>query len=386
MAQSSHIILGGGLSGGLAALALADAGRGAGVVVVEAGDTLGGNHTWSCHETDLDEAGRAIVTPLIAHRWPRHVVRFPGRERRLEGGYLTVTSERFERLVRERLARAGATVLTGARAVEVGARGVRLADGRALEADVVLDARGPELAPRVAGGGFQKFVGVEVALEDDGPWDAPVVMDASVEQIDGFRFVYVLPFSRRHVLVEDTVYSEHGRLDADELERRAVAYAEQHGARVARVLRREVGVLPLPAERPREVGSPVAGPRPLAIGYRGGFFHGVTGYSLPEAARVAQAIARGATPQETAAALDALVRERGRQRSLERLLARLMFGAMPPSTRWTALERFYRLPSATIARFYASRTTAVDRARLLLGRPPAGLSWRRLLAGAREAA
>ena len=386
MAQSSHIVLGGGLSGGLAALALANAGRGTGVVVVEAGDTLGGNHTWSCHETDLDEGARALVIPLIAHRWPCHIVRFPGRERRLDAGYVTVTSARFARLVRERLARAGATVLTGAHAVEIGARKVRLADGRTLAAGVVLDARGPEPAPRVDRGGFQKFVGVEVALEDDGPWDAPVVMDANVEQVDGFRFVYVLPFSRRHVLVEDTVYSEHAELDADALERRAIAYAEQHGARVARVLRREVGVLPLPAERPPAAGPPRVGPRPLAIGYRGGFFHGVTGYSLPEAARVAQAIARSATPEETAAALDALVRERGRQRNLERLLSRLMFEAMPPSTRWTALERFYRLPTDTIARFYASRTTALDRARLLLGRPPAGLSWRRLLAGAREAA
>ena len=39
---------------------------------------------------------------------------------------------------------------------------------------------------------------------------------------------------------------------------------------------------------------------PLAVGYRGGFFHPVTGYSLPLAARVALAvsIATAATAQE----------------------------------------------------------------------------------------
>ena len=34
---------------------------------------------------------------------------------------------------------------------------------------------------------------------------------------------------------------------------------------------------------------------------------------------------------------------------------------------------------ATIARFYASASTWGDRARILVGRPPAGLSWRHLL-------
>jgi lycopene beta-cyclase len=376
-----HIIVGGGLAGGLVALALADAGRGAGVALVESARALGGDHTWSCHETDLDDAARSLVTPLVAHRWPRHIVRFPGRERRLDSGYLTVTSDRFARLVRERLERAGARVLLGVQAVEVGERRVRLADGSVLEGDVVLDARGPD---RSAGGarGYQKFVGLELALEDDGPWEQPVVMDASVAQTEGFRFVYVLPFSRRHVLVEDTVYDEDSLVDVAAFERRVTAYAEAHGARIARVLRRESGVLPLPmiAERSGAPGGP------LAIGYRGGFFHGVTGYSLPEAARVALALARARTREDAARALATLTRARAGQRRFERLLARLLFRALPAPTRWTALERFYRLPLETIARFYASRSTALDRARLLVGRPPAGLAWRQLLSAAREAA
>jgi lycopene beta-cyclase len=63
----------------------------------------------------------------------------------------------------------------------------------------------------------------------------------------------------------------------------------------------------------------------------------------------------------------------------------LLFRAMRPAERWTALDRFYRMPESTIVRFYGSRSTAVDRIRLLLGRPPAGVSWRRML-GFAEAA
>ena len=55
-------------------------------------------------------------------------------------------------------------------------------------------------------------------------------------------------------------------------------------------------MLPLPLDG--ELDLPRAG-APIAVGYRGGFFHPVTGYSLPLAARVALAVAKARTPEET---------------------------------------------------------------------------------------
>ena len=376
---ASSIIVGGGLSGGLAALALAEAGRGATVTLIEEGDRLGGNHTWSFHETDLDGDGRALVAPFVAWRWPHQVVRFPRHQRTLAIGYATVTSERFDRVARERLARAGCDVLWATRVADLGRHEVRLADGRALAADVVIDARGPGRPEGRAG--FQKFVGLDLELERDGPWTAPVVMDATVPQLGGYRFVYVLPFTRRHVLVEDTVYADESDLDLPAMQARVLDYAALNGARVSRVHRREAGVLPLPLRR--DTPDPAGGP--LRIGYRGGFFHPVTGYSLPLAVRVARALAGAGSVVEMATALASLARVLTPQQRFGCLLNRLMFGAMPPADRWTALDRFYRLPAPLITRFYGSRTTIFDRLRLLMGRPPAGVSWRRLI-GLAEAA
>jgi lycopene beta-cyclase len=138
-----------------------------------------------------------------------------------------------------------------------------------------------------------------------------------------------------------------------------------------------MGVLPLPLSAETAAAAP-AGPSAVAIGYRGGFFHPVTGYSLPLAARVATAIARAGAPLQVAPAVAAIARGLRGQQRFERLLNRLLFQAMPAGARWHALDRFYRLPDDTIARFYASRNTFWDRLRVLAGRPPQGVSVARL--------
>ncbi len=373
---TDHVIVGGGLAGGLIALALANAGRGAQVTLIDREPRLGGNHTWSFHLSDLGAAERVLVAPLVVRQWAQHEVRFPGHHRLLEEGYATVTSERFAEVVTSRLAEAGVRLLLDRRVAAVGSSLVRLEDESLVRGRVVIDARGPDPAAPPPRAGYQKFVGLELALQADGPWTLPLLMDATVSQSDGYRFVYLLPFSARHVLVEDTMYSTSPWLDALEVERRILAYVTAHGATVTRVLRRESGVLPLPLDG--ELDLPRAG-APLAVGYRGGFFHPVTGYSLPLAARVALAVAKARTPDETTTAVCAIARQLESQRRFGQLLNRLMFEAMPPASRWTALDRFYRLPAATIARFYASASTWGDRARILVGRPPGGLSWRHLL-------
>ena len=48
----------------------------------------------------------------------------------------------------------------------------------------------------------------------------------------------------------------------------------------------------------------------------------------------------------------------------------MLFKAAHPVERYRVLQRFYRLPPALIARFYAGRSTLADKVRLLAGKPP----------------
>lgn len=52
------------------------------------------------------------------------------------------------------------------------------------------------------------------------------------------------------------------------------------------------------------------------------------------------------------------------------MLTKMLFGAAEPPLRYRMLERFYRLPEPLIERFYAGRSTMLDRARILAGKPP----------------
>jgi lycopene beta-cyclase len=120
-----------------------------------------------------------------------------------------------------------------------------------------------------------------------------------------------------------------------------------------------------PAER--------AGPSP-AGGYAGGWYHAATGYSMPLAVRFAELVARAEPDRVAAEVAAAAARERLRM-GFSRFLNRLLFCLVSAEDRWKIFHRFYRtLPEERIARFYAHRFTVTDAARIVIGRPPAGLA------------
>ena len=113
-----------------------------------------------------------------------------------------------------------------------------------------------------------------------------------------------------------------------------------------------------------------AGDGPARIGLRGGFFHPTTGYSLPDAVRVARLLARTPDLSRLPRILRAEAARLWRRRGFYRMLNRMLFRAAAPDQRYRMLEHFYRLPEPVIERFYAARSTPLDKLRILSGRPP----------------
>ena len=220
--------------------------------------------------------------------------------------------------------------------------------------------------------GYQRFLGLELRLTAPHGLTAPLLMDATVAQEDGYRFIYVLPFGPDVVLVEDTVYGNHPAHDEEQSRRVIERYLATRGWTVAEELRQERGALPIPLAGRYQDLTAIQEPGVPTIGVRAGLIHSTTGYSLPYAVRTADLIA--AAPTLTSAALLGPLTELARatferQRFL-RMLNRLLFRAAEPADRYRVLQKFYRLPEPTIARFYADRLTTMDKLRLLTGRPP----------------
>jgi lycopene beta-cyclase len=377
--NSDYALVGGGLQNALLALTLLAKRSRPSVTLIERDDAIGGNHLWSFHADDVPDAARPLIEPLIVARWTGYTVAYPSYQRRLASPYASVSSTRLDRVVRRVFANdSESRLLTGVGAAKVQEHAVELADGRVIEADVVIDARGPTAFQPTGPIRYQKFLGLELSLKGDAPLE-PLLMDARVDQCDGYRFFYVLPLSKRRVLIEDTYYSDDPLLDTHALRHEIIGYAAQNGMIAEAIERQESGVLPLPLTAPPH--APITDKGPLLAGYRGGWFHPTTGYSFPAALRLALTIAAQSPDAVFGPELRALAAEHTRQVRFATLLNWLLFEGFPPERRWHALERFYTLPEATIRRFYSLSTTAFDRARILCGRPPRGLSLRRLLQG-----
>jgi lycopene beta-cyclase len=376
-ASFDYVLVGGGLSNALTALALFRAWPAVRVALVEQQETLGGNHVWCFHAGDVKEQASAFVWPLVEHSWPGYDVRFPDLSRSLDEPYAAVRSQRVHEVVsREFAARPECRLLLGQRAESVTSTAASLASGEMLRGAVVIEARGPDhLAPGVFG--YQKFLGLELKLKAPPPIDRPLLMDALVPQRDGFRFMYALPLGRDRVLLEDTYFSESPELDRERLEAEIIGYAERNGYAVQYVAREETGVLPLPT-RLSSAPNPAPG-GPFIAGYQGAWFHPVTGYSFPVAVRVAEAVASASAGELASTVWPELVREQRRQLRFCLFLNRLFFGAFAPEKRRHVIERFYRLPTETVRRFYAMQLSHADRARILCGRPPRGFSLQRAL-------
>jgi lycopene beta-cyclase len=362
-------IVGGGLAGGLIALAVAQARPEARVLVVEGGETLGGNHLWSFFGSDIAAEDRPLVEPLVVHRWDGYDIAFPGHRRTLTARYHSISSERLDAVMRAALP--AGRILTGRRVVEVGPEAIRLEDGTKIAAAGVIDTRGAgDLA--LLDCGWQKFLGQELVLERPHGLTRPIVMDATVPQIDGYRFVYVLPFAADRLFVEDTYYSDTPALDREMLATRIAAYAAHHGWAIRAVAREEAGALPVTMGGDFEAYWRSGGAGIAKAGVRAGLFHPTTGYSLPDALRTARMIAGLAdwSAPRLHDRLHARAEAHWRGGTFYRLLDRMLFRAAAPDQRYRVLERFYRLDPALIGRFYAGHSTGWDKARILAGRPP----------------
>ena len=365
--NSNHLLLaGGGLANCLIALRVSSAHPDTRVSIIEAGPALCGNHTWSFHADDLSAAQHDFIAPVIQHRWEAQEVRFPTYTRQLRAGYFSINSD----ALREYMHQSDVAIHTDSQVTDAGPDFIELDNGQRLTGSAVIDGRGQRQADGLVLG-FQKFFGREVQTTEPHGIQHPVIMDATVSQADGYRFIYLLPFSETTLLIEDTRYSDGAELDDSQLSAAIDDYAQAHGWQIERTLREERGVLPILMAGHFDQFWPEQETVARA-GLRAALFHPTTGYSLPQAMTLADAIANH-WPMN-GEALARFTRKHAlnfwNHTGFFRLLNRMLFRCGVPEKRYTVMERFYKLSDSLVENFYASDLTMLNKARLVVGKPP----------------
>lgn len=360
-------VAGGGLSGGMIALALARHRPDLDVVLIEQERRLGGGNSWFWFSGDLPREGAELLSGLRKTEWDRGCwLRFPAGQRKLSSACAMLTPADFEAGLRRSLP--AEAILTGRTIAALAADGVTLDDGTRIAARTVIDCRGFVPSAHLTGG-WRASLSRNLQTAKPHGMTAPVIMDGSIDDDGQFRFARIFPLGLDHLLVEENRYVQQPMLDRAALSRKIDACCATHRID-GTILGSTSGIRPIltggdfaacQAEH-RIEGVAVAGTRAL-LG------HPLTGESLPHAVDMALAIAADADLQGTqlAALTEARARRHWRRTGFYRRRARILLGAASPQQQQRLFESLYGLQQPLIERFHAARSTPLDRARIASG-------------------
>ncbi len=371
------VILGGGISGCLLLAAVRATWPGASVQLIEQSERLGGNHTWCFHQADISATSQVWLTDFISHSWPAYEVRFPLYKRVLNSSYFAIRSEDLH----DRMMQKFSKWIQLGKSAEPEQFSKQFSNQSAgqLSNSCVIDCRGWPPKSRPGDFGYQKFVGLDVELESPHGLTHVILKDATVEQTDGYRFFYSLPWAPSRLLIEDTYYSNHADLNIPEVDAGIRKYIKDHNWKIKKVHRREIGCLPLDLYRSSEktsiAAAPIAGKNHqtvLRLGAASGILNPVTGYTVPQTVRSIQALIDCGVfeAQVWEQTLKKVKKTYSSQFRYLRLLNRMMFLAALPEKRFEILQRFYQLSPQLISHFYSAQMTTFEKFRVLFGKPP----------------
>ncbi len=291
-------------------------------------------------------------------------------EHRVERTYVVLDTP----VLQQSLDLTGVSVLRGS-VVDAGAHRVTLVDGRAVEADLVLDARGTRVSPdRAAQTAYGLVVPTERAAAAGGPWFMDWRRDHGAGPDAVPSFLYAVPLDAHRTLLEETCLVGRPALGLDELRRRLEHRLVARGV----VLRGDEAVERVRFSVEAEPGDPpparrAPAGRPLALGARAGVMHPATGYSVAVSLRlaeqVAQAVAAGRDVWDVLWPASARRVQRLRQMGLTTLLR------LPPAGAERFFAAFFALPPGRQHAYLSERAdpagTLAAMARMAATLPPA---------------
>lgn len=277
MAEMVHdlAIIGAGCTGLSLAAALAQSAPHLKIILIDPRTTFEDDRTW-CFWT----SGNTSVEALIATRWPRWRFSAADGAAFVHGAesqqYACVRAGDFYASRLALIRKAGFELRLGDHVDSIAPESHALRIFSAKKQTLARLAVDTRPTQQLNAKLFQVFAGVEIESAN-ACFDAAQagLMEDMASDADGFRFVYILPFSPTRALIELTRFAPRF-MNAQTLHHDLETILARRGLRDARILRREQGVLPM-GQVPEAL--PVD-PRILRAGAAAGALRAGTGYAF----------------------------------------------------------------------------------------------------------
>jgi lycopene beta-cyclase len=355
------LIAGGGLAGSLAALAMARYRPDVPLLIVEERETFGGDGYRIFTDAELGDGGAELTAPLAIDRWPGYYFAFPGFSRKLKAATTGFAAADVHRAMIQALD--PKSYRLGTKVVAVREDALVLDGGETIKAEGAIDARGPTSMSTLD-------LLYEARLERDYRFgaphrvDRPVLIDATVDQIGGLRFVECVPLSEERLLIAEICISERAQPD-EQAGARVSAYVKARGWARPRARADRTASRPLPFGGDFAAFWRLGGARVAKLGLRGGFVHPLTGRTIGDAASMALRLA--GQSDFSGNALHDLFEAEARQYWKKREFLRSItasFAAADAEDRRAIVERLCRLDAGTIQHLQTERLGMLDRWRV----------------------
>ena len=275
------VIVGGGLSGlALAAELAAPEFSGLSVLVLEKRASYLRDRTWSFWSPS--EGARHRYSHLERARWGQWAVSLNALtclHVSQKQTYATLDADAFYSAAQDAIASSKNVELslaTGVASIETQASSqsmvVRTEQGSVVQARWVFDARPPQHV--AANTLVQQFVGWEIHTNDDAFDSRTVQLMAFEPHVQGLHFWYILPYSSRSALVENTWISP-AHWQPDYTQELQLYLSKRLQIKSYSIAYKEQGILPLDRVKPEAISN-----RVIPLGRGGGTLRASTGYAF----------------------------------------------------------------------------------------------------------
>ena len=352
------------------------------IEIFESQSQFDSNKTISCHASDIPVHWESELAPFWRRTWPSYQVRFAqGPFSTIPIGYRSLDLAALARHIETAAAPAGQLKIHFDSVIAAVPPGF----------DLVIDSASIPGAQPTGTRGVQQFFGQTLSFREPHNISLPIVMDSTVPQVGGYCFVYVLPMTDHELLIEDTRLLGIQQVWQN-LAEGVPAYLNQLGLanHDCTVVHEERGTLPIPlcsfnrwrGTAPKHAAKAEA--QVIRVGFRAGYFHPTTGYSLPLALRSIDSLCKdievacqsnGASRPGVPAFFYApnyeqFTRSCRSSWGVALIFNRFLLWGFRPDEAHNAFAYFYQLPLAFIQRFYRAELRLRDLKTILSRLPP----------------